>query len=561
MTPKQFVKNYQRFGSVKAVAKARGRTYHSMRKAYLLAVEEGLMDRQPVGRKSSAQTKSPEPTFHGQEKAPEATAFKVPKRAVKRYILTSAQNNTKLHDGLWENILALRLHYGAKLMVSRYTYMKSGHVRDDKAAFVAMKDESLYSGDIVAWAPDIEPFLCDERVEIAPGLVWCGEWQRLPTTKRPLSGYETYTGRKSGIFPHCKFEMQSVASSKFEATKFNYTTGTCTMRNYIIKGAGLQATFHHGYGALLVEVDKDGDWFVRQLNADSNGTIYDLDLKVEGGVVSDSHGVEGVNWGDIHVQEMDMVVHALSADMMEALKPRYAFYHDVLNFGSRNHHERKDPFKRLQRLTRGQEDVRYEVQRVVEYISRRAAVWSDTEHIVVDSNHDRALERWLRESDWREDPINMEFFMEAALAKVKAIRARDNDFHMLRHWYNEMDHNGANFMTNVRFLDEDEGFVLCEDANGGIECGMHGHLGANGSRGGAAGFAKMGRKANVGHTHTAGIYDGIFTAGTSSNLDMGYNRGPSSWSHSHILTYANGKRTIITMWNGKWRAGMKKVEA
>src|SRR3546814_337856 len=88
---------------------------------------------------------------------------------------------------------------------------------------------------------------------------------------------------------------------------------------------------------------------------------------------------------------------------------------------------------------------------------------------------------------------------------------------------------------------------------------MHGHLGPNGARGGAAAFAKMGRKANVGHSHQAGIYDGIFTAGTSSNLDMGYNRGPSSWSHSDVLTYKNGKRTIITHWNGKWRAGMTPV--
>ena len=83
---------------------------------------------------------------------------------------------------------------------------------------------------------------------------------------------------------------------------------------------------------------------------------------------------------------------------------------------------------------------------------------------------------------------------------------------------------------------------------------MHGHLGANGARGGANGFAKMGRKANVGHSHSAGIHDGIYTAGTSSDLDLRYNSGPSSWSHSHIVTYPNGKRAIITIWKGRWRA-------
>jgi len=64
----------------------------------------------------------------------------------------------------------------------------------------------------------------------------------------------------------------------------------------------------------------------------------------------------------------------------------------------------------------------------------------------------------------------------------------------------------------------------------------------------------MGRKAIVGHTHQAGIHDGIYTAGVSGSLDMDYNRGPSSWSHSHVLTYPNGKRAIVTMWRDKWRA-------
>jgi hypothetical protein len=43
-------------------------------------------------------------------------------------------------------------------------------------------------------------------------------------------------------------------------------------------------------------------------------------------------------------------------------------------------------------------------------------------------------------------------------------------------------------------------------------------------------------------------------AGTSSKLDVGYNTGPSSWTHSHIVTYENGKRAVITLYAGSWRA-------
>ena len=557
MTPKQFVKQYEKYGSVKAVARNTDLTYRAARKLYLQAVEENLMPAQSVGRKTRQAVKDP-PVFHGVAGVPRTTKLTRPKRGTRVYILSSAQNNTNLHDNLWRNLLALRGHYNAQLIIARYTYIKSGlGASGDKVLFTPMASEQLYSGGTVAWDPRIAPYLMDERVELAPGLLWCGEWQRLPTTKRPLSGYEAYTGRKSGIFPHAKFELQSVASSKFEPTKFNYTTGTVTMRNYIVKGAGLQATFHHGYGAVVVEVTSEGDWFVRQINADSNGNFYDLDIEVaDGEVRTGVKSVEGITFGDIHTQEADLVTEKVQEDMLSYFQPKYAFYHDVLNFGNRNHHERKDPFKRFERYVKSRECVRTEVEETMGYLSRRSRKFDSTMHIVVDSNHDRALERWLRESDWREDPINMEFFMESVLAKVRAIRFSDNSFHMLRYWFRECLGSGR---KNLRFLDEDESFIICEDANGGIECGMHGHLGPNGARGGAATFAKMGRKANVGHTHQAGIHDGVYTAGTSSNLDMGYNKGPSSWSHSDILTYKNGKRTIITHWNGRWRANMKPV--
>ena len=65
----------------------------------------------------------------------------------------------------------------------------------------------------------------------------------------------------------------------------------------------------------------------------------------------------------------------------------------------------------------------------------------------------------------------------------------------------------------------------------------------------------MGRKANTAHTHSAQIIDGMYIAGTMSRLRLDWNDGPSSWSHSFIVTYENGKRTIITCYNGKWRAG------
>ena len=570
LTPRQFVKAYKRDGSIKAVAKVNSITYHGARMAYLGALEQGLIQPLRVGRKSNGEVITPvEPKVEGTVRAKRTPTAKLPKKGqVKRYLCTSAQNNTHLHEELWENLLAFAEYSGAEILVSRFAYQRSGLNRGgDKALWTdkfderlvkAGKKETLYGSDLYVWFDEIyDGYISDERIELAPGLVWCGEWQRSPTTVNPLSGFQVYTGRKSGIFPHVKLCMESVPTSKHERTRFNYTTGTVTMRNYIQKGAGLKAEFHHCYGALLVEVDSDGDWFCRQLSADSDGTFYDLDVKVQDGKITHGHRPEGLTLGDIHRERIDPTVQLLTDKMHEDLNPVHTFYHDILNFGTRNHHDAKDPFKRFKRYTSGEEDVRVEVDQSMSYINHQSDRFPDTEHVIADSNHDRALERWLREADWRHDPINMMFYMESVHAKLKAIANDNDDFHMLRHWWEC--HEGTSGVTNVRFLDEDESYVICDDAHGGIEGGMHGHLGANGARGNIRTFAKMGRRANVAHSHSAGIVEGIWQVGTNSLMDMEWNKGMSSWSHSDILTYGNGKRAMITMRNGKYRAGMKAV--
>jgi hypothetical protein len=86
----------------------------------------------------------------------------------------------------------------------------------------------------------------------------------------------------------------------------------------------------------------------------------------------------------------------------------------------------------------------------------------------------------------------------------------------------------------------------------GIECGHHGFRGANGARGTVAGYAQMGRRMTIADKHSPEILDGVYVAGCM-NLKHGYNKGPSSWAVAHVIQYANGHRTIVTLQNGKWR--------
>jgi hypothetical protein len=469
----------------------------------------------------------------------------LPTKGLKTYLITSAQNNTHLFERGWDNLMALAAHTKAEVLVGSYSYDVASYGKLAVKRGTVRKHSDLWFDERVL--PMLEA--SDRNIELAPGLVWCGRSNTLPTASRPLQGFESYTGRASGIFPHAKVAMDSIASGKEEATKFNYTTGTVTQLNYIQKTAGIRAEHHHAYAALIVEVTPSGSWYVRQVHLSRDGTLHDLDRKVENGKVTTGNPVEAITWGDIHECELDPVVRQLAwgkGGMLDTLHPRFQFMHDLVDFRARNHHERFNPHRRFELHVKGQESVEAELRDCSKFLHEAGREWCKT--LVVDSNHDNALTRWLKETDWRDDMVNAEFYLRAQAEVLKNIRLGNDEFHLIEHVLREL-----GCPRGVQFLREDESFILCRDARGGIECGMHGHLGLDGAKPSARSFTKMGRKANTAHTHKAGIVDGVYTAGHSSNGRQRYRRGPSSWSWSEIVTYPNGKRAIVTMWDNAWR--------
>lgn len=462
------------------------------------------------------------------------------KNKVKRYLLTSAQNNTFVNKPFWKNVLALAKHYDAQIMVGTFSYNQNAYGE------LAVKRGTKKDEEEDLWFdPEVEPYICDTRVELGEGLVWCGEMNILPTAEDPLSGLETYSHRKSAIFPHAKLAMRSIATMQGEGTKLNYTTGACTLQNYIQKKAGLKAEHHHSYSFLVAEVNHEGNWWVRQVGAaTSTCQIQDLDVLVENGVVTSGNRVESITWGDLHATIVDPVVEKLSLEMLDYLKPSSQFLHDVMEGASVNHHTAKNNHEKFRVYLRGLSSVESELTQTLDKIKAYSRPWCQT--LVVDSNHDNWITRWLTEHDYRNDPQNAVFFLEAQLAVYKAMQSRNDKFHLLE-W--ALQKYGC--PEDIRFLRKDESYTIC---NGKIEQGMHGHLGPNGQRGTPQNLNKIGRRANTAHTHTAGIYNGLYVCGTSTQLRWEYNVGPSSWSHTHTLTYPNGMRALVTIYNGKWKA-------
>jgi len=557
LTTQEFKDAFDQYGSVKAVSRNLKITYWAARQAYHRAVQEGLVPKQTVGCKRKTHFKPqphqddpPKPVAEGWVNPIQPEEFGVPRRGVRRHLFTVAQNNTEIHEPLWRNLNALAAYYEADIHVARTTYIKTGlGARGDKAQVT--KKEELYGAEDLWWDERLKPYFSDHRAQVAPGLLWCGEMNILPTAVNPLSGLEVYTGRQSAIFPHNKLALNSVPSLLGEPAKFNYTTGTVTKRNYIQRKTGLKADFHHSYGALLVEVDPDGDWFCRQIIGDSNGTIHDLDVRVQDGKVEDGHGIEAIVWGDVHVANGDQEIFDLAwgrGGMLDRLRPKYQFLHDVLDWRVRSHHEIKNPHKMFQRLVDNQNSAEQEIQGVVDFLRFAQRPWLTS--VVVDSNHHRHMARWLQEQNGLNDPVNAEFWIRMQGRVYRAIR-EGRDVQHLREAVHEV--LGQEGDLGCQFLPEDASFVVCPQS-GGIECGLHGDRGPHGSRGSARNLARMGRKAVIADKHVAEIHEGVYVVGVSCRLAPDWAHGPSAWSHTHCVIYPNGKRALVTMWNGKWRA-------
>ena len=469
------------------------------------------------------------PIAGGTDRAPDKQRGTLPKG---RYVFTSAQNNTFINEGFFEALLNYCEHNNARLVVGTYSYNKSGWLK-------SKEDTELW------YDPRIEEYTLNESTVLeGMGIVWCGELDIIPTSGNPLSQLESYTQAMSGIVPHAKTQMQSVPVFKGSDPKFMYTTGTLTQRNYIARKAGQLASFHHVLGALVVEISDKGNVFARQLVANEDGRFFDLNKRYdEYGVYDQS--ILAINYGDIHAEKSDPIVARASwerdvGSMLDILQPKYQFAHDVSDFMPRNHHNRKDVHFLAQMRQDGTESVEQGLQDAADILDSMHRDWCTT--VVVHSNHDAALLLWMKDVDVAKDVVNVKFW------------------HKLNYYYHQRLDNGERnidpFMYHLKskgctaqFLKPDESFKRA-----GIEFGMHGHMGVNGARGSSMSFKKMNTKVNVGHTHSPNIINGVYTSGVSGLMEMGYNKGVTTWAQAHILTYQNGKRAIVVLKNGEWRA-------
>jgi hypothetical protein len=454
----------------------------------------------------------------------------------KRYLITAAQNATPIHKAFWQAFLRCADYYGAEKVVipGRYKNPTSQWTQDNK--------------DHEWWDDAVVPYLCDGWIQLNERLVIVGDVKVQWASRKPLVGLDALTKDMSGIIGHGSRGLRSIATPQYKHPKLMFTTGACTVANYTDSKAGALGEFNHCLGALIVEIDAahGNAFYVRQLDATRDGSFIDLDMEFTPDGVRPAKPALSATIADLHFRwALPEVLEAtLTApdSLVKLTDPRYFIWHDVLDFHSRNHHHDEDWITRYGKWKFGIECVKTEMDEVIQFLNKHTP--KGKQSIIVSSNHDRASTKWLKKADPKYDPVNAKFYHECCLRVMEAI---DKSIGGITYADAFVSYAKTLANDNVYYLDEGESKALMR-----VEHGFHGDRGPGGSRGSTANLSKMGIKVTKGHDHTAAILDACYSVGKATGM-LEYEKGaPSAHTNSHVLQYANGKRTIITIINGRF---------
>jgi predicted transcriptional regulator len=477
----------------------------------------------------------------------------------KTFIFSRVQNSTPIHEGLWENILAYAEARNAQIVLGPDTYETSWW------------DESNYH--CRSYDDRIKEYLCFGRMDIGNNFFFAGEMNILTTASSPISDLIGYSLGKWCVVPHSKQQLQAIPSTDPNQLAHQIlTTGSLTIPKVIPRKSGIKSIFHHIMGFVIVEFDEDGNIFCRHINAEDDGSFYDLWWRVEDGEAfnwttlknNEEHRPDYLMPGDVHRAKLDrankrdvlgtfgVFENTVNHDnILRLLYPKRLILQDLHDGEIDNHHNKDDIHYKFELLQRDRLDLEKEIEGDSKFLESLLKMHPHLEEILIDeSNHDLRVERYVRDGRYREDPHNLKYgnmlegrYIEYREQVAEALTDRKPvpKFSLYEYAIRQ-----KSKLPKVKWIYDGQSYVIND-----VEVGHHGFRGANGSKATHTGYVRMGRKISYGDKHSPAIKDGAFQAGVMV-LQQGYNKGPSSWCVSHILQYANGKRCIITMQNGKF---------
>lgn len=444
-----------------------------------------------------------------------------------RFIITWAQNNTPVHHKFFNNMKAYAEFIEADIHVI------AGRYKNPTSVFTDRQEDY--------WVDEVAPYLDANRHNIHKYVSVMSDVKIQPTATNPMSGLAGMSGINSCIFGSPKVQLEMIPVLEGNKPKMMLTTGAVTVMNYTDSKSGKKGEFHHVFGFVVVEIKDKDTFFVRQVTADDKtGAFTDLFYKVENGQVNKIDSMVAIVLGDIHYGHHDQQVLDKTFELMDIVSPEHIILHDVFDGNSISHHELKDPFIQYAKEIKGTNSVEKEIQQMLDGLK---AFEKYKNVVIVRSNHDDFLDRWLKNEDWKKQPTtkNSLAYMEYSASLLKQYAENPYDVKgvipaLINQKYPKFITLGRRSSYRVK----------------NWELGQHGDFAANGAKGSLVNFRKLNTKIIVGHYHQPGRKDGALSVGTSTNLRVGYNVGASSWLQSHVIIHNDGRAQHINFIDGEY---------
>lgn len=438
----------------------------------------------------------------------------------KYFIVTYAQNNTEVFKPFFDNILAYKKFLGASLHVIAGRYGSPTTLAGDKK-FAEEWDFLITDGE----------YLDANRHDIHKYVSILSDIKIMPTAVSPMSGMEGITGINSCIMGHPHVQMDVVPAVEGGKCKLMLTTGSITKPNFTSSKAGQKAKFHHVYAFIIVEIKDSETFFVRQVTADKEGNFIDLFFETKNKKVKRINQISCAILGDVHLAQVDEKAMNKNIELLEKLKPEKTIIHDIMDSYSISHHHLNDPIKLYEKEKNGTNSLKAEIDNMLVWLKKM----SKYNPVIVYSNHNDFIDRWIRRCDWRTDIKNSIEYMQYAQACLEGKCPKGIVAYII-------DKN----LKNIKTLGPDDSFKIH-----GFELAVHGDRSFGKSS--MKLYTRMSSKIVVGHFHVPTRRDGALSVGTLSKLKMDYAIGfPSASIHSSVLIHTNGKAQHVNFINGEY---------
>lgn len=437
-----------------------------------------------------------------------------PDKKKKTFVITTAVAGAEVDEKFFKNIKQYCKDFDAELLV----LLSLNKTSDSLIVPSILKDEAFILSDTVL----------NKNVFIL-GL------KNTAARVDPITGLPRI-GQRNGTFicASPKQRLKYVATGPNTLPHALMSTGAITKANYIksrnlIDKTAYMADNDHVMGAIVLELDSNDTFHFRQIQAAMDGSFVDLGDYYTNGKKR-KLAPEAIVLGDWHSGDTDPVVVNCLKDLTKRTKPKRWILHDIFDGLSINPYTKGKSVTRAKLANQGKMSLMLELEGLKADIKMMSDLVDDV--VIVRSNHDDFLDRYLNGGEYVEDYNNHKIALKLAVDML-------DDKNPLEEYVGKID--------NVRWLKLDESFMLA-----GVECGMHGHLGGNGSKGTITQMETAYGSVMFGHSHTPGILRNAWNVGTSTHLELGYNTGASSWVQCSGIVYPNGQKQLVNFINGKY---------